>query len=198
MQRQVIDPLFERNNPAVQKVAGTDELSPKIVDNKNSAYRLYLKRRFVIFGDWVEVQVEHFQGEFTAGYDNRPAATNPARIKFFLTERKHGRFLTLFYRGRNYPVQRGVKYLDNLAIDLDAVRNVDRMLKTCPDTLGDTGLAVSAPAVDQNRPAGIDSRSQAARDVIGQDQMRKALAEDGRIDSFVHRGLLLDLADIIG
>src|SRR5215510_6312929 len=193
MQRQVIDPLFERNNPAVQKVAGTDELPPEIVDNKNSAYRLYLKRRFVIFGDWVEVQVEHFQSEFTAGYNNRPAATNPARIKFFLTKRKHGRFLTRLCRRPNYPVHGGVKNLDNLAVDLDAVGNVDRMLKTCPDTLGDTRLAVSAPAVNQDRPAGVDSRSQAARDVIGQDQMREALGKHGRIDSFVHRGLLLDL-----
>ena len=81
MQVEIVDAAFEGNDPAVEKVAGTDDLAAEVVDDETAPEGFDVQRRLVEMAGGVVAEVEHFKREFAAGDDEGPAARDPARVK---------------------------------------------------------------------------------------------------------------------
>ena len=62
MQRQVINAVFQRHNPAIQQVARPHLLPAKIIDQQDAAVGFHLEWRLVEAVDVVEDQVQPAQG----------------------------------------------------------------------------------------------------------------------------------------
>ena len=67
----------------------------------------------------------------------------------------------------------GIEQPDDVAFDLDRVRDGDVAVEQVVDGLRDDGLAVAGRAVDEHRVAGIDRRSELVEDLVADDEMRE-------------------------
>src|SRR5262249_6885127 len=74
-------------------------------------------------------------------------------------------------------MHRAVEDLDDLPFDLDAVGNIDDVGEQPADALGDRALAVARRPVQQDGPAGIDRRSQAIGELLGDHQVGEGLLD---------------------
>src|SRR5439155_710100 len=74
-QREKVDSLFQRQNPPVQQVARTDDLSTEVVDQEHAAIRLDVQRGGVEIARRVVPQIEHVEREFPGGDHDRPLQT---------------------------------------------------------------------------------------------------------------------------
>ena len=53
VQREEVEPLLERHDPAVEQVARRHPLAAEVVDDEDAAVRLHLERRLVELGEGV-------------------------------------------------------------------------------------------------------------------------------------------------
>ena len=62
---QEVVSFFQRHDPAIEQIARARLLTSKVVDQKDAAVRLHLKRRFVKLGRRIVHQIEMLQQQFT-------------------------------------------------------------------------------------------------------------------------------------
>src|SRR5262245_26420028 len=104
----------------------------------------------------VEIKIEHFKSQLTAGNNVWPFAAHPTRVVLEMGQQNRiGIFIVIARRERH--MYRRVIDLDNLAIGLDAVGNINGLLEGADQRLRNGGLAVSSGAVDQNGSTRIGS-----------------------------------------
>ena len=80
-------------------------------------------------------------------------------------------------RFRHDLVHRWIEDLHDLAVDLDAVGDIDHVLEHLADDFGNGGLAVAGRAVNQDGVAGVDRRAKAADEAIWNDQALEGLVQ---------------------
>ena len=80
MQGEVIDAVFQWDNPAVEQIARADHLAAKVIDEQDAAVGFHLEGCFVVFERIVKDQVQPSQGQFAARDNKGPADFDPARI----------------------------------------------------------------------------------------------------------------------
>src|SRR5439155_5414945 len=112
VERQVVDALLQRHDPAVEEVLRRDPLAAEVVDHEDPAVRLHLERGFVELRRFVVDEVERLEGELAAGHDDRPLADDPAVVEAQPVRDD---------RIERRTVVDLVVDLDNLLVDLDGV-----------------------------------------------------------------------------
>src|SRR5262249_43628914 len=154
LQGQIVDSLLERDDPAIEQGLWLNELPPEIVDDEYATKGFYMERRIVEIGNLVVAKIQHFQRELAPRDDEGPTAGDPAAIEIApadLDVRAARLALDLLVHG-------AVENLDDLAFDLDAVRDVDNVRKQPADPFCDRALAVAWRTVEQEGATGIDRR----------------------------------------
>ncbi len=109
-QRQVVDAPIERHDPAVEQFLGRHQLAAEVVDDEHAVVGLHLDRSEVHAIRRFVGEVEHRALQLTAGDDRRAAAQHPARVEL----------VGLHVGGH---VHHGVEHRDDLAVDLDGLRD---------------------------------------------------------------------------
>ena len=77
---QIVDPVFQRHDPAVQQLLGPDALAAEVVHEQHAAVGFHLQRRLVELRNRVEGQVEHLERQFAAHGDDRPLDADPPAV----------------------------------------------------------------------------------------------------------------------
>src|SRR6185369_4126870 len=132
-----------------------------------------------------------------AGDDERPPARHPALIEIFAPEPQRTRMA--FGGGAlDLLVNAGIEDLDDLALDLEAMRDVDDILEDAADLLGDRGLAVAGRAVEQHRAAGIDRRPDLVDEGFRDHEIGESLLDRRAVDALVGDALALNAVDVVG
>src|SRR5258708_26825714 len=90
-------------------------------------------------------------------------------------------------------MNQGVEHLDDLTIDLKAMRDIDNVLEQRSDIRGDRSLAVSGRSIQQDRGARIDRRAELAKQVLADHEVAERLVNGPLIKSFVADRLARDL-----
>ena len=162
MQGQVIDPVFQRNDPAVEQVARAHLLAAKVVDQQDPAVGFHLERRLVKFVHIVEHQVQAGQGQLAADDDKRPADAHPARVAACAgAQRACPAAQVASSFGRKLVVDRVIQ-LDHLAIHVDRIGDVHGLGQ---DQVANgprhAGFPVPGRAVQEDGCTRIDRRSNA-------------------------------------
>lgn len=78
--RQVVVAFFERYDPSIEQFVDTHSLTSEVVDQQNAAIAFELQRRIANIGIFIEVNLQHFHGQFTAGDNGRSANSNPSIV----------------------------------------------------------------------------------------------------------------------
>src|SRR5580700_3771076 len=154
---EVVDAVFERDDPAVEEGGGADELAAKVVDDEAATQRLDMEGRLVIMADGVVEEVEHLEGELAAGNEKGPAAGNPAVVENIGAGRQESAIVAE-PGAIDGDVNRGVEDADDLALDGDGVGNVDDVAEHAGQAASYGGLSVSRRAVEQHGTAGGQPR----------------------------------------
>ena len=191
-QLQIIHPVFQRHDPAVEQRGGGHHLAAEIVDQQHAARRLHVQRRGIEIAAALMLQIEHLQREFTPRHDERAAARHKAAISLIPVQRRH----QARARHRGIAIHRqmhiGIKHRHHLAFHQHGMRNVDHMAEHAIKPLRHRCLAVAGRAIHQQRPAHGDRRAQLVHQLIGHFQAVKGTAHAGGIDDLVGHLLALD------
>ena len=94
-------------------------------------------------------------------------------------------------------VNGGVIDLHDLAIEIDAIGDIDDVLEDLADDLRHRRLAIAGGPVNENRVAGIDRRAQPTQKAIGHDQTCETLLESLAGHMFVGDALALNAILIV-
>jgi hypothetical protein len=78
--RQEVVPVFERQIHRFSSSFGLTQLAAEVVDQEHPAVRLEVDRGLVEVGLGVVPEVEHFEVQFAAGDDHRPADADPPLV----------------------------------------------------------------------------------------------------------------------
>src|SRR2546426_5439335 len=144
VQREVVDALLERHDPAVQEVLRRHALAAEVVDHEDAAVRLHLERSLVELRGLVVDEVERLERELAAGHDDWPLRDDPAVVEAE-TLGDH--------RVERDAVIDLVEDLDDLLVDLDRIRQDDLALEERDEDLRDRRLAVPGRAEQEDRLA---------------------------------------------
>ena len=79
-QAQVVVPLLQGHDPAVQAVRRAQPLAAEIVDHQRAAVALHLQRRFADARLLVDGDFQAFHRQFAADDDRGPADAHPAMV----------------------------------------------------------------------------------------------------------------------
>ena len=176
MQRQVIDAVLQRDNPAVQQVARAHLLAAKVVDQQDAAVGLDLKRRFIIFERIVKHQIQTSQGQLAARHNEWAFDTHPARIAAGAGAQRPGAGGRGIFVSGQLVVDR-IKHLNHLAVHVNGVRDVHILAEhQVTYRPGQAGLAVSGRAKNEHGSARIHRRTQTLEGFFGQHQVGQHLA----------------------
>src|SRR5262249_38372722 len=119
---QVVDALFQWNDPAVEKFHGPHLLAAKVIDHEDAAVGLGLQGRFIKLGDGVVFQVQHSQRQFSTDYDCRaPDADIALVVHGALADNALDAFVAIIHL--HTSMDDGIKDLDDLAIHFDGMWN---------------------------------------------------------------------------
>ena len=125
-----------------------DSLTTKVIDEKQTAVRLELNRRFIELGSIVELQFEHVDCQFTTDDHTGSLDTHPAVV-----------IIPGIVGGRHRLVVMIIIDPDDLTIDLDGVGDEDMPLEASNNTLGDGGFTVTGLSEQEHTSSGVDSRT---------------------------------------
>ena len=145
-QREIVDPAFERHDPAVQQVARRRVLTAEVIDDQHAAVGERLKRRRVEPERLVESKLQRRHRQLAADRDQRPPAAHPAMVErmVFFQSRIVSAVVDALVIDR-------VEQADDLSFDRQRMGNRDLALKDVANRLGDDGLAVARRPVDEQR-----------------------------------------------
>ena len=142
----------------------------------------------------IEREIEHFQGQFTAGNQIRPFAAHPAWIMLQLRQEDRVAVAVVSVgRGGERRVHGRIEDFNDLPVGFDAIRNVNRLLERAYQSLGDRCFAVTGGPIDQDRAARIGRGAETPHDILGKHKMGKGPAKFFYADHFVGYRLLLHL-----
>ena len=79
----------------------------------------------------IEIQIEHFKGQFAARNDVRSPAANPTRIEFHVGQ-EHRMTVPVGTVGADWQgyMDRGIEDLDDLPVRFDAVGYINRLFES--------------------------------------------------------------------
>jgi hypothetical protein len=161
-----VDPALERHDPAVDEIVGLHALTAEVVGDEDTAGGLQVGGRLVALRDGIEAEVEHLDVELAAGHDDRATAAHPALVGVGGVE--------LAFRHRLVEdVHAGIEEADDLAVRLDAVGQVDRVIERVSERERDRSLAVSGGAVEQQRSRRVGRGAEPGDGAFGKHQVRE-------------------------
>ena len=94
-------------------------------------------------------------------------------------------------------MHRRIIHLDDHAIDVDGVGDLDGVAKTPADNFSQAGLAVARRTIEQDRPAGVDGGPQTADQRFRHDEPGQTLVDDVPADLLAEELLTFDLGLIV-
>ena len=182
VQLEKVDAALQGHDPAVEQVRRGHELAPEIVDDEGAVEALHVQRRLVELGRLVVLQVEHFEGELATGHDDRPLAGHPAQVDVLAPEGRQavGAFVLL-----HRLVDAVVVDLDDLALHLHRIGDVDDVVEDRGDALGDRGLAVAGGTVEQQGAARVHRRADELHELVGDDEAGELTLQIGAVEALV-------------
>src|SRR2546430_1847068 len=142
VQREVVDALLERNDPAVEEVFRRDALPAEVVDHEDAAVRLHLERRLVELRGLVVDEVERLERQLAARHHDRPLRHDPAVVE--------AQPLADDGIERDSVIDLVVD-LHDLLIDFHGVRQDHVALHQGGKDLGDARLAVAGRSEEEDR-----------------------------------------------
>ena len=90
-------------------------------------------------------------------------------------------------------MQTGIEHLDDLATDLDRVRNIHHVPEQRRNAGGEGRLAVAGRPKQQHRPAGVDRGKKLAVIMLRNDQTLEPFAQSIGVQHFIGDALPQDL-----
>src|SRR5205807_1050043 len=105
MQGEEVDTALEREDPATQQSARIRALIAEVVEQKDAAVGLHVKRRLIVTARRAVRQLELVDGELAAGDDEGTANPNPTTIdsaRFRRRQRIGARLVTLRIEHSNH------------------------------------------------------------------------------------------------
>ena len=169
---EIVDAALHGNDPAVQDLRRSRDLAAEVVDEVDAVVGLYLEGSFVDLGRVVEAQVQHVHGQLAAGDDEGPFALQPAAVEVPL-HRHHGRGRFLF----DALVVDGVVHLDDVALALDGIGQVDGRRIEVVQRFDEEGLAVARAAVHQHGRGGGNRRADLREHPLRDDHAAERLGQ---------------------
>src|SRR5215469_10854382 len=115
------------------------------------------------------LKVEHLQSEFATGNSDRPRASHPALVGTG-SLKADGRWAGCLLLSFSGLMQGRVENLDDLASDLNRIRDVHRVLEDLGDPSGERRFAVAGRAEEQQAPPGTHRGQQFAEIIFRNDE----------------------------
>ena len=185
MEGHEVDPPVKGDDPAVEEILRFHLLSAEVVGNEDPVVGLHLERGLVVFRDVVEIQIEHSQSQFAAGYHHRSLDLDPALVDTFV----------------RFTLDRGVidriENSDDFSAHGQRIGNIDRVRDQPADGLGDGGLAVARRSIDEHGLPGADGRTESLEDGFIQNQVGKGFLYEFFADDGTFYGLGLHHETIV-
>ena len=142
-QRQVVDLVLQRDDPAVEQIGGIDALAAEVIEEEEPVIGLHVRRGFVEAQRGAVGQVELGHRHLAAGGDERALDPQPALVDT----------VRLGDLGREV-VKVGVIDANDVALDGDAVGDPKIALKHLVQEPAKRGFAVTRRAEQEQASAG--------------------------------------------
>ena len=168
MQREIVDPVLERHDPAVQQLVGPNPLAPEVVHEEHAADRLHVNRRLVEFRDRIEREVELIERQLAADHHHRTADAHPPSIALRAEDHaRRGRVALALERFVRDRIEHG----DRMPIDVDRVRQVHVAAQRAPHAFREHRFAVSGRPVEKDRLARVHGRAELLDHLVANDEV---------------------------
>ncbi len=146
-EREVVDLTVERNDPPVQELLGGHRLTAEVIDDEDAVVRLELEWSEIGAHLAIEAQVQHAGVQLPAGDDGGAMTHHPTGIEL----------RRLLVEG---VVEDRVEHVDDLTLDLDAMRDQHGVGVRPDESLGDRRLAGSRRTVEEDGTLAADRRAE--------------------------------------
>ena len=134
---QVVVPLFEGHDPAVEQDRHGHRLATEVVDTERAAVGFQLQRGLADLREGVLRDLQFGHRQFPPGHHGRTHDLHPAGIDSRQVEQPLGDIV------RDLLVDARIEQPHDFAVDPQRARNPDRGAEALGDPLGDAGLAVA-------------------------------------------------------
>ena len=146
-------------------------LSAEIIDDQRTPIGFHLKRCFVVSYIFIVDQIHSFNREFPANDDQRAFDFHPPLIVANRSGRRN-RFVVVY-----------VKYLDDLSVHLNGVRNPDIALQGRMQGLRNGGFPVACGPRQKETATGTGNQSKCLNGVFGKDKIGQCSTDNLWFDS---------------
>src|SRR5690606_22703714 len=139
-QAEVIDPVFQGDDPPVEQGRRIDPLPAEVVDQQATAIAFELQRRLAHIGYRVVLELEAVHGELAPHHHRWPGDPHPAAIDVGGAEQA-------LARRTDFAMARRIEQLDNPPVLHYRVGNENVLAKAASNPLSDGRLAVAGRPV---------------------------------------------------
>jgi len=165
-------------------------LATEVVNDEEPVIGFHLQGGFIEFGDAVEFQVEHTQGQFATSHNDGTLDSDPALIYILYS-------YIILWKVLNGNVVYRVKNGDDLTSHVKGMGNKNSFWQNLANSLSNCCFAIAGRAEDEHWRTGTDCRTESSEHVLADNNLGKGRMYHVVIDSDILDRLVLNHFPVI-